>query len=322
MICLLLLAVFLPAIASVNTDGTVVVDVVKSRSATPGNDDQASKEFWTADKFLSAQVLNISVPTTASLSRAAAYVPNGPPTQFDGVQNQGNQTKTRALSSTGRHIYTTGRVFWTLGAYTYSCSGVVVPSWSGDLILTSGNCVFNTATLSWYINNNWVFVPGYYNGIAPYGIWSPRRMWVRTEFATTTPNYNYDVGFVALNRLSRWSIQGYVGSQSIAFNWPRLQYTYTFGYPTNLFNGLWLTYCAGYAQNPSGLLGGYYGQGVACTMGAGSAGGPRLQNFAESTGIGYVTSVNSFTRSDIPNILHGAYFDSTLLLTYNVAQVG
>ena len=322
MICFLLLVVFLPAIASVNNDGTVTTDVVKSRLATPDSDDQASKDFWTAEKFLSAQVLNISAPKTASLSRAVTNVPNGPPTQFNGVQNQANQTKGRALSSTGRHIYTTGRVFWTVGATTYSCSGVVVPSSTGDLILTSGNCVFNTAALSWYINNNWVFVPGYYNGYAPYGIWSPRRMWLRTEFASTTPNYNYDVGFVALNRLSGWSIQGYVGSQGLGFNWPRLQLTYSFGYPTNLFSGLWLTYCAGYAQSPSGSLGGYYGQGLGCTMGAGSAGGPRLQNFVESTGAGYVTSVNSFSRSDIPNILHGAYFDSNLLSTYNLAQVG
>lgn len=157
MICLLLLVVFLPAIASVSIDGIATVNVVESRSAIPGSDDKLAEDFWTAEKFLSAQVLNMSIPKTASLPRGATNVPNGPATQFSGVQNQANQTKGRALSSTGRHLYTTGRVFWILGSTIYSCSGIVLPSSTGDLILTSGNCVFNTATLSWYINNKWVF---------------------------------------------------------------------------------------------------------------------------------------------------------------------
>jgi hypothetical protein len=267
-------------------------------------------------------VLNISLPKTPLLSRAAPTLRVGPPTQFDGAQNQANRTKGRALSTTGRHLYTTGRAFWTVGPSTYSCSGVVVPSTTGDLILTSANCIYNTAALTWYRNNSWVFVPGYYNGYAPYGVWPARQLWMRSEFASRTPNYNYDVGFVALNRLSGWSIQAYVGSQGIGFNQPRLQLTYSFGYPTNLFGGLWLTYCAGNAQSPSGSLSGYNGQGLGCTMGPGSAGGPRLQYFVESTGVGYVTSVNSFSRSDLPNILHGAYFDSNLLSAYNTARVG
>ena len=313
---LLLLTVFLPTVALADSDGTVTADVTKSRSAALESD------FWTPEKFLSAQTINISLPEKSPLSRAATNALDGPPRQIDGVQDQANQTKSRVLSSTGRHVYTTGRIFWTVGLYTYSCSGVVVASTTGDLILTSGNCVFNTAALSWYINNNWVFVPGYYNGYAPYGIWTPRKMWMRTEFASSTPDYNYDVGFVALNKRNGYSIQSYVGSQGLGFNWPRYQFTYSFGYPTNLFGGLWLVYCAGYAQSPSRLLTGYNGQGLACTMGAGAAGGPRLQNFIESTGSGYVTSVNSFSRSDIPNVLHGAYFDSNLYSTYNLAQLG
>jgi hypothetical protein len=54
-------------------------------------------------------------------------------------------------------------------------------------------------------------------------------------------------------------------------------------------------------------------------MGGGCSGGPWLQNVVDTTGIGYVTSVNSFTISNVPNVINGPYFDANTKYLYQSA---
>jgi hypothetical protein len=54
-------------------------------------------------------------------------------------------------------------------------------------------------------------------------------------------------------------------------------------------------------------------------MGHGCSGGPWLQNVVDSTGVGYVTSVNSFLINNVPNVINGPYFDSNVKSLYDQA---
>ncbi len=142
-----------------------------------------------------------------------------------------------------------------------------------------------------------------------------------TQAYGTYRDINYDVAFVALSTLNQRYIQAVVGAQRywIQFNEPRLAYINSFGYPVNLDLGRYLKNCTGYAQASKYTCNKYIGQGLSCTMGPGCSGGPWLQNVVNSTGVGYVTSVNSFLYDDAPNVINGPYFDSNVKSLYDSA---
>ena len=178
--------------------------------------------------------------------------------------------------------------------------------------------MFDTTTKAWLISNNWVFVSAHYNGNAPLGIWPARRVLSFLGW-TQSANYNYDVAFVALSTVNGRHIQSVVGSQSIGFNYPRLGFSYSLGYSVNLYAGQYLSLCSGNAQKSQWTQNGYAGQGLSCVMGGGSGGGPGLQSVNDATGLGVVTSVNSFTVSTLPNVINGPYFGVEVMTGWSTA---
>jgi hypothetical protein len=220
--------------------------------------------------------------------------------------------QSRAINPLGRHVATNGRVFWSCSAGSLSsCSASVIPSTSGDVIVTAGHCVYDTTALKWLTNCNWIFVPAYSNGNAPYGRWPAREAAALTAWTQSNPNFNYDVAFVALSTLSGYHISQLTGSQSLGFNQLRSRASYSFGYPVNIANGEYLQMCSGVPAPSKYTLNGYVGQGLSnCLMGGGCSGGPWLQLFNETTGVGITYSVNSFTYSLAPNTINGPVFDT------------
>ena len=315
-----LICIFAPTLFAASSDH-VIAGVVRPRALSREAHDDKIRNFWTPEKFAAAKSMDVVLPKSLGKAISAnGNVTNGPPSRIDGSLPQFNQTKGKAVPTTGRHVYTTGKVFWDMGSgYYATCSAAVVSSLSYDLIVTAAHCVYDTQARKWYNNNNWVFVPGFSYNSRPYGTWPARNFIVRNAWIYSA-DYNSDVAFVALSRSNGWRIQQYVGSQGIAFNQPRLAYTSSFGYPSNLDSGLRLRYCQAYTQNSRYTSNNYIGQGLSCNMGKGCSGGPWLQYFSESTGIGYVTSVNSFMVLSIPNVLNGPYFETNIASLYNTAK--
>jgi hypothetical protein len=236
-------------VLSVNSDENVVVDILRPRSKSLEAHNEQIRSFWTSEKLKAATPVD-KVRTNVPNSRTASKNSTGSvgsASHVSGSIPENNATKSKGISSGGRQVYTTGRVFWQVGSSYYSCSGSVVSSKSDDLIATAEHCVYDTDTKQWYANNNWVFVPAYSNGNAPYGTWAARRLTVKQAW-TASADFNYDVGFVAVSTVNSRHIQSVVGSQGIAFNQPRLAYTYSFGYPANLDSGRYLKSCAGNTQ--------------------------------------------------------------------------
>jgi V8-like Glu-specific endopeptidase len=208
---------------------------------------------------------------------------------------------------------TAGRVFFTFQGQSASCSGDAVTSGNKSVVVTAGHCVKYQGT--WH--TNWIFVPGYDNGNAPYGQWAARKTLTTPQWEASE-DLNYDVGVGVVDQLGGQSLTDVVGSQGIAFNQPKNQDMYTFGYPAEApYDGTKLDYCSGPTFTDFLTS---QDHGMACDMTGGSSGGPWFIDFAEGSGTGQQNSVNSFGYTFLPGYMFGPYFGSDVQNLYNTAQ--
>jgi V8-like Glu-specific endopeptidase len=205
----------------------------------------------------------------------------------------------------GAVVRTTGKVFFSLGADDYVCSGSAVASPDRSTVLTAGHCVDDPE--SGTTATNWVFVPGYRDGKAPYGLFAATNLVTTTGWATAE-DFDVDLGLadVAPNAAGV-RLGDAVGGQKIAFGTPRGRDTYAFGYPAVApWTGQRLDACSGRLVQDTNPLPST-DQGLACTMTPGSSGGPWFSDFDPRTGTGTLTSVTSFSYVEQPGVLWGPY---------------
>lgn len=213
----------------------------------------------------------------------------------------------------GEVTKTTGRVFFSMGGQDASCSGNVVDSANGSVVVTAGHCVKYQG--GWH--SDWVFVPGYDDGAAPHGEWA-------AEQTMTTPQWeadedmNHDVGMAVVETKNGRTVADTVGAQRIAFNGERGQEMHSFGYPAaDPYDGSTLTYCAGGTFTDPLLTDDH---GMNCDMTGGSSGGPWFSSFDPATGTGVQESVNSFGYTFLPNVMFGPYFGDSAKALYDKAS--
>jgi len=212
---------------------------------------------------------------------------------------------------------TTGRVFFTTrGGEDWSCSGSTVNSAGKDSVITAGHCVYGSLGgevpgEGWH--TNWIFVPDYDNGYAPYGVWTAKELWTPTNYYYNQDEGD-DMGGAVINTNAYGQhIVNVVGGQGIAWNYPNYQFVYDFGYPAGApFNGSTLQYCTGSEFNWSGIAN---TMGLPCNFTGGSSGGPWLAWFNGE--FGYVNGVNDFGYSSLPGYIFAAYFGNNAGSLYN-----
>ncbi|MFD3871728.1 trypsin-like serine peptidase [Streptomyces sp. NPDC058623] len=76
----------------------------------------------------------------------------------------------------------------------HHCSGSVLHSPGGDLVVTAAHCVHQGG-----FRTNLVFVPGYRDGVAPYGVWVPTRIEVDPRWVRSA-DPDHDVAFLRVRR--------------------------------------------------------------------------------------------------------------------------
>ncbi|MEU3469342.1 trypsin-like peptidase domain-containing protein [Streptomyces sp. NPDC006687] len=76
----------------------------------------------------------------------------------------------------------------------HHCSGSVVHSPGGDLVITAAHCVYAGG-----FRTNLAFVPGYEEGKAPYGVWVPTRIEVDPRWVRDS-DPDVDVAFIRVRR--------------------------------------------------------------------------------------------------------------------------
>jgi len=286
---------------------TPAASAAPSAAVHPQGDTRAATDFWTADAMRAATPLDNLLGTVGK--SVQGLVRGGKPSIIPAAAaNTGGP-----WTGGGKVTKTAGRVFFLFNGAKASCSGDAVTSGNKSVVITAGHCVKYQG--SWH--TNWVFVPGYDNGNAPYGEWAASQ-------TLTTPQWeadedlNYDVGAAVVAPLNGQRLTDVVGSQGIAFNQQRDQDMYSFGYPAEgKYDGTTLDYCSGSTFTDFISSDDH---GMRCDMTGGSSGGPWFLNFDEGTGTGVQASVNSFGYTFLPGYMFGPYFGADVQNLYNAAQ--
>jgi V8-like Glu-specific endopeptidase len=290
-----------------------------SKSAISKKAHKSSADFWTSERMRSAKPLDLVDIGSRALERTGQAVRKGtglkvPPVKPEDV--------TKILpepggpwSGGGDVVKTSGRVFFTMGDRQASCSGDAVTSDNGSTVITAGHCVKYQG--NWH--TNWVFVPGYHDGEAPYGKWSADKT-MSTPQWEASEDMNFDVGAAVVKPLDGKKLTDVVGGQGLSFNAPYNTTMYSFGFPAaDPYDGEKLIYCSGTSFQDFLLT---KDHGLSCNMTGGSSGGPWFTEFDEGSGTGLQASVNSFGYTFLPDTMFGPYFGEDAKKLYETAQAG
>jgi hypothetical protein len=109
----------------------------------------------------------------------------------------GAETKTTSKVQNVNLPKTIGKVFFvnSKGEKKW-CSATSIQSTYHNLVATAGHCVYDTAGNS-DVMSKWVFVPGYYQGKAPWGIYVGKQAFTHYDF-DVYEDYDRDYAFVTV----------------------------------------------------------------------------------------------------------------------------
>ena len=288
---------------------------------------QALDSYWTAERMRSAKpeseipsvkaaaartsTLSTTITTqSASAKRTPARIPAAAPLTAPAASGVQTMSTNPAYPVGHPVARTLGKVFFTSGGYNYVCSGTIVNTEGKSSVWTAAHCL--TEGGAW--STNWVFVPNYYNGSAPYGNWYAYQLWATSAYFYNNNDLANDVGSVVMNRNSGVRITDYLGGQGIEWNYPTGQYMYAFGYPQAApFNGSILIQNAGYT----------YDNGDSTVyqlndMTGGSSGGSWLAEFDGSWG--YIDGHNDFKYNAYPQYMFSPYYGDQVGSLYNTVR--
>jgi V8-like Glu-specific endopeptidase len=288
----------------------------------------AAMSFWTPERFANATPMDL--PIASATSEMVASLSGGTPEFFDGRNGSGgagmevqlfdpeaaatapddavqpqtvgtfgaHYTSSRVIPKLAERKYPwkpAGRLFFSTPLGTSWCTASAI---GARIIVTAGHCVHNGngAPSGWY--SNWVFIPAYRNGAAPFGSWG----WAEVTVTGTwyaggggVPNAaDYAMILVPdqmvgtkLKRIGE--VTGWLGWQTLSLS---ANHTTQLGYPGNFDSGnIQHQITSGAFRNtaPNNVEYGSDSQG-------GSSGGPWIQNFSEvaagQAGIGFNNGPN------------------------------
>jgi V8-like Glu-specific endopeptidase len=316
LIALIALVLAIPAAAAA---GPVSLDVDQPAGAV--------SSYWTKARMRAAEPVPTKAagfpePSSASTSDQGSptYVPPASPgaatdAHLLGGSASDSVTRKRALSEVldpsvaGARAH--GKVFFTVSKGiepgNYVCSGTAINSRNRSVVLTAGHCVFDEPRLEGGKATNWMFVPAYQAGAAPFGEWTAKKL-ATTKQWKRDGNLRFDLGAAVVRRNEAGQqLQNVVGGRGIGFSQPRNQSFDIFGYPAKSpFDGNLEYLCAskyqGSDSSPPGS--GPNTMSADCDMTGGASGGGWVVGKT-------VVSVVSYGYDDQPGVLYGPYFSST-----------
>ena len=203
-----------PTVSKVST-----ANVVGETVASPA----AAEEFWTPERMAAAEPVPMPTPAASSLDIPDFDTGDASASAATGDFTPGNVTQFPQVVH--------GKIFFKVGANTYTCSGTVIESKGKNVVFTAGHCVFDLDTKTFA--TNLAFVPAYENGNDPLGFASAAALYTTPQWATQGANA-YDIGVAVLDQPAQTAL----GSRKIAFDLAdilgslkNLEYT-IYGYPS------------------------------------------------------------------------------------------
>ncbi|MEZ0064478.1 V8-like Glu-specific endopeptidase [Streptacidiphilus sp. MAP12-20] len=283
--------------AAAATAGVAAADAGADSSA-------ASLAYWTPQRMRKATPLDaLPAPdrhAAASRPAVAEVPPSVPPLPAEHAASglaRPSQHAIYASAAAGRAFFHNPRT-----GGDYSCSASALNSPSRQMVVTAAHCVHGGRGGTWM--TKWVYVPDYYNGSVPYGVFAAK------SFRTFQAWLTYSTAARDVAMVTTWPNNGrklvnVTGGNGITWNGSRTSPVYVLGYPDNFYRGEIQMYCSGWTSPEWGTS----RLQIRCRYGHGSSGGPWLRWYNTGTGLGYVDGVTS-TGSLTTGWDQSPYFDA------------
>jgi hypothetical protein len=309
-------------------------------AATETVDPGGVRSYWTAERMKEAEPAPVPELPAAVPMRKQELAPSGPPSMVQPVEADGAKgdvaelegsrvatepadgedirrayTRTEVSEPTAESVRMHGKVFFSVedgsSPGDYVCSGTALNSNNGSVVWTAGHCVYDADFGGGY-STNFLFVPAYSAGSAPFGEWPAEELISPGPWRSDgDSSYDYSAVRVAEN-VAGETLTEVVGGRGIGFNQDRNQNYSSYGYPAKQppleFTGGREFVCnspLGGTDNPPGS--GPNTSWIGCDMTGGSSGGGWIAD-------GTLLSVNSYSYCDITGTLceerlYGPYLD-------------
>jgi V8-like Glu-specific endopeptidase len=305
-----------------------VQDPVQPQIASATLSTSTAAGYWTPERMRAAVPGDVLAAKAVARQVIVPWQVNGPRqlngNGLAGLGEQGSLTKIAGTSRKGKtsalhkdelpvsHI---GKVFFTLGGANYVCSGNSVAAGNKSTVSTAGHCLNQGPGA---FATNFIFVPAYKDGAAPYGKWAAKTLFAPKEWSTDG-NIQYDTGFAVVAELDGQKLADVVGATGVVFNQSRGLTYKAFGYPAaSPFTGKTLVSCYGKAGNDS-VNPQFNTQGIPCDMTGGSSGGPWFLAESTDSPLGFQNSVNSYGYGSRSTAMYSPYWGSVIEQVYKRA---
>jgi V8-like Glu-specific endopeptidase len=204
-----------------------------------------------------------------------------------------------------------GALFSHSASGDHFCTASVVDSPGHELLVTAAHCIY--AGKSGY-DQDIVFIPAYQDGAEPFGVWTPSKLLVDPQWASSS-DPDYDVGFVVLRPNDGKTIQDVLGANQMGFNAGYSHLVRVTGYPSTADAPVTCMNRTA-EQSPTQLrfdCGGYF---------AGTSGSPWLTKFDLRTRTGTIVGVIGGYQQggDTPSISYSVYLNNSIRALYQQAE--
>jgi V8-like Glu-specific endopeptidase len=285
-------------------------------AASPGLSAREALRFWTPARMRAARPLDAPREGGGGLAGASADPLAG---AADGPLHDEEQAVAdfaEVPDSTAPGFRQNGAIFIVLpGGFGFGrCSGTSVNSPNHSVVFTAAHCVNGGSRRSWF-NRNWIFVPGYHDGVRPFGAFAAKWLGVAAPWLDGGGE-NADVGAAVVSRNERGQRLGAaVGGYGIAWNLSSHQVFDVHGYPAEApFDGTSQRVCTGTPYLGHDLISflwtGPLNMAVTCAVTGGASGGGWTIH-------GHVLNgITGYGYSDDPTTDFGPYFGEAVHALY------
>ncbi|MFI9843421.1 hypothetical protein ACIHFD_40725 [Nonomuraea sp. NPDC051941] len=173
-----LLAAGLAGTAQAQADNTVASDPLAKTAAQAAE----TLDFWTKSNNAALRGAVAFTPDALEVSKISSKGGYTNDTKPGSTAPIGEEKKTTVKVQNVNLPKTIGKVFFEgRDGKLYWCSGTSIQSQYRNLVATAGHCVYDLAANDEVVSR-WVFVPGYYQGKAPWGVYVGKQAFTHYDF--------------------------------------------------------------------------------------------------------------------------------------------